>query len=251
VKPSRKYLSLPIISLHEGQQIGYVKSLILDAATKSLAAIIVDSKGFFKDQRIIPYTKVVSVGDDAITIDKESHVEKTTSLPELMNLVKEKLTIIGTKMITETGKTLGTAEEYYVDSKTGQITQIEISGGKLEGFLSGKAWLTAEYIMTIGHDVIVTKQGSENALTVADKGLNDTLKNLLHSTSHLASETTHSIGNYFKKDKAKTASQPTPDTTVISIAEIESSPPDNHTIPEDIPSSDDSKELSITEEPLG
>jgi len=251
VKPSRKYLSLPIISLQEGQQIGYVKSLILDAATKSLAAIVVDTKGFFKDQRIIPYTKVVSVGDNAITIDTESHVEKTTNLPELMDLVKEKLTIIGTKIITETGKTLGTAEEYYVDSKTGKITQLEVSGGKLEGFLSGKAWMTAEYIMTIGHDVIVTKQGSENALTVADKGLNDTLKSLMHSTSHLASETTHTIGNYFKKDKVKTASQPTPDETPILISDAEIIPTASPTITEDVPSSDNLTEIPITKEPLG
>jgi len=255
VKPSRKFLSLPIISLQEGQQIGYVKSLILNAATKSLAAIVVDSKGFFKDQRIIPYSKVVSVGDDAITIDKEAYVEKTTNLPELMDLVKEKLTIIGTKIVTETGKTLGTAEEYYVDSKTGKITQIEISGGKLEGFLSGKAWMTSDYIMTIGHDVIITKQGSESALTVADKGLNDTLKNLIHSTSHIASETTHTIGNYFKKDKTKaasqTASQTILDTAPIIIPEIDPISPTSPTIAEADSSSDDSIEIPITEEPLG
>ncbi|MDR3541900.1 MAG: PRC-barrel domain-containing protein [Desulfosporosinus sp.] len=242
MKASRKYLSLPIISLQEGQQIGYVKSLILDAGTKSLAAIVVDPKGLFKDQRIIPYSKVVSVGDDAITIDKESHVEKTSNLPELLDLVKEKLTIIGTKMVTETGKTLGTADEYYVDPKTGEITQIEISGGKLEGFLTGKAWISAEHIMTIGHDVIVAQKGSENALTVADKGLSETFKNLFHSTSHLASETTHTISSYFKKDKAKTAaSQSTLDKAPILIPEVETiSSPD-----------ETDAEIPITKEPLG
>lgn len=241
MKPSRKYLSLPIISLQEGQQIGYVKSLILDASTKSLAAIVVDPKGLFKDQRIIPYSKVVSVGDDAITIDKESHVEKTSNLPELLDLVKGKLTIIGTKMVTETGKTLGTAEEYYVDPKTGEITQIEISGGKLEGFLSGKAWIAAEYITTIGHDVIVARKESENALTVADKGLSETFKNLIHSTSHLASETTHTISSYFKKDKTKTTSQTSQEKTPVLIPEIETVPPDDDTV----------SEIPITKEPLG
>ena len=126
-------------------------------------------------------------------------MEKTSNLPELLDLVKEKLTIIGTKMVTETGKTLGTADEYYVDPKTGEITQIEISGGKLEGFLTGKAWISAEYIMTIGHDVIVAQKGSENTLTVADKGLSETFKNLIHSTSHLASETTHTISQLLQK----------------------------------------------------
>jgi uncharacterized protein YrrD len=241
MKPSRKFLSLPIISLQEGQQIGYVKSLILDAGTKSLAAIIVDPKGFFKDQRIIPYTKVVSVGDDAITIDKESHVEKTSNLPELLELVREKLSIIGTKIITESGKTLGTADEYYIDPASGKITQIEISSGKLDGFLSGKAWMSAEYITTIGHDVIVTQQGSENSLTVADKGLSESFKNLLHSTSNLASETTHTLSNYFKKQKQTPGSDSTEVKPPITVTEIEVVPTDDQDPPEN----------PQTKEPLG
>lgn len=241
MKPSRKYLSLPIFSLQEGQQIGYVKSLILNANTKALAAIVVDTKGFFKDQRIIPYSKVVSVGEDAITIGKESHVEKTSSLPELLELVKEKLTIIGTKMVTETGKTLGIAEEYYVDPKTGKITQIEISGGKIEGFLSGKAWISAEYITTIGHDVIISQKDSENVLTVADKGLSDSFKKLMHTTSHLASETTHTISSYFKKDKVEKVSPPAPDKELVIFSETEAPPLINQSV----------SEIPITKEPLG
>lgn len=238
MKPSRKFLSLPIISLQEGQQLGYVKSLILDAGKKSLAAIVVDPKGFFKDQRIIPYSKVVSVGDDAITIDKESHVEKSSSIPELLDLVKEKLTIIGTKMVTESGKTLGTAEEYYVDPSTGKITQIEISGGRFEGIFNGKARISAEYVTTIGHDVIVIQKGSEHALTVSDKGLSDTLKTFLHSTSNLASETTHTLSGYFKKDRAKPVSHFTSEKEPVIISEKESIPPEEQIISE-IPTTKD------------
>ncbi len=243
MKPSRKFLSLPIISLKEGQQLGYVKSLILNASTKSLAAIVVDPKGFFKDQRIIPYAKVVSVGDDAITINTESHVEKSSSLPELLELVKEKLTIIGTKMVTETGKTLGTADEYYVDPSTGHITQIQISGGKFEGFLNGKAWIAAEYITTIGHDVIVIQKGSENALTMADKGLSDSFKNLLHSTSNLASETTHTISHYFKKGRVTPVSQASTDKAPVPFQETET---------ETIPSTEQTiSEMPTTKDPQG
>ncbi|MDP4125426.1 MAG: PRC-barrel domain-containing protein [Bacillota bacterium] len=241
MKPSRKYLSLPIISLKEGQQIGYVKNIILDATTKSLAAIVVDPKGFFKDQRIIPYSKVISVGDDAITIDKESHVEKASNLPELFDLVKEKLTIIGTKMVTETGKTLGTADEYYVDPQTGKITHIEISGGKLEGFLSGKALISADYITTIGHDVIVTQKGSENTLTVAEKGLSDSFKSLIHTTSNLASETTHTISSYFKRTKTQSTSNPVAEKVSVVIPETETALPDEQIV----------SEIPITKEPLG
>lgn len=206
MKPSRKFLSLPIITLHEGQHIGYVKSLILDPKSKSLAALVIDPKGFFKDQRIIPYSKVVSVGDDAITIDKSSQVEKPANLPEILTLIKEKLSIIGTKIVTESGKVLGIADEYYIEPETGKVKEIEISGGKLEGLLNGKARLQADQLVTIGHDVIVAQKGSESGLIVSDKGLSDTFKNIIHSTSHFASETTQNVSQYFKKDKKEAAS---------------------------------------------
>lgn len=218
MKPSRKFLSLPIVSLSEGQHIGYVKNLVIDSESKSLAALVIDPKGFFKDQRIIPYAKVVSVGDDAITIDKGAYVEKSTSLPEILTLIKEKLTIIGTRVITQSGKTLGIVEEYYVDSATGKIEQIEISGGKIEGFFNGKAVLDAEYITTIGQDVIVTQKGCENNLVVADKGITDTFKSIVHSTSNLATGTTQAFSKYFKKDKEKSLIEKNPlDNTNISF----------------------------------
>lgn len=263
MKASRKFLSLPIVSLSEGQHIGYVKSLVIDAQTKSLAAIAVDLKGFFKDQRIIPYNKVVSVGEDAITIDKGVHVEKSASLPEMLSLIKEKLTIIGTRVITQSGKTLGVAEEYYIDPETGRITQIEISGGKLEGLLNGKALLQAEYISTIGHDVIVAEKGSESHLVSVDKGLSDSFKSLIHSTSQLASGTTLSIGKYFKKDKSLDLTQEPFDEGVSFLDPEDESDAQAHPEiseatdlamqPSEKPSAEDSNSAlnPISKEPLG
>ncbi len=201
MRPSRKYLSLPIISLSEGQHIGYVKNLVLNSKSKSLAALVVDPKGFFKEQRIIPYSKVISVGDDAITIDKGSYVEKSTNLPEMLELLKEKSNLIGSKVVTETGKTLGIIEEYHIDPENGQIMQIEISGGKIEGFFNGKALLSAEHIVTIGQDIIIVQKGSEADLNLTDKGLTDTLKSVIHSTGQFASGTSQSVGKLFKKEK--------------------------------------------------
>jgi uncharacterized protein YrrD len=200
VKASRKFLSLPIISLQEGQHIGYVKSLIFNPQTKCLAAIVVD-KGLFKDQRIIPYNKVVSVGEDAITIDKCAYVEKSTNIPEILDLMKNKLNVIGTKVITESGKTLGVAEEYYINPEDGKMTHVEISGGKIDGLFKGKAQLKAENLITIGHDIIVAVKGSEINMTVSDKGINVALKTILHSTTNFAAGTKHSVSHYFKKEK--------------------------------------------------
>jgi len=91
--------------------------------------------------------------------------------------------------------------------------------------------------------VIISQKGSENALTVADKGLSDSFKNLMHSTSHLASETTHTISSYFKKGKSHNATVPPPamDKELVILPNLEELPQDNPTV----------SEIPITKEPLG
>jgi uncharacterized protein YrrD len=250
VKASRKFLSLPVITVREGQHLGSVKGLILDASSKTLAALLIDPKGFFKDQKIIPYHKIVSVGDDALTIDKGSQAGKATNLPDLLDLIKDKMEIIGAKVVTETGKNLGIVDEYYIDTQTGVITSIEISGGRIEGLLNGKAMLNAEHVLTIGHDVIVAEKGSEERLITSDKGFGDTVKHILHSTSKIAGETSQNIGNYIKKDRGKDIAlsvEEAPDSESSAEATTEEAPAipaDPSEIPADAVAEDSTPENS-------
>lgn len=250
MKPSRKFLSLPIVSLREGQHIGYVKNLVLDPRTKSVAALVIDPKGFFRDQRIIPFGKIISVGDDAITIDRENHVDRSANIPEILTLLKENAEIIGTKIISETGKTLGIAMEYYVDPESGTITQIELSGGRANGLLNGSAWLNSENILTIGQDAIIVRKGSEDNLTIAGKGLNNTLKSLLHSASQTASETTQTVSGYFKKKASDRNHGETID--VVAVPDEESCASlDSATENINPPEGEQSDASPSTKEPLG
>ncbi|KUO60515.1 MAG: photosystem reaction center subunit H [Gracilibacter sp. BRH_c7a] len=196
---SKKFLSLPIISLKEGQQIGFVRNLVINPKTKSIVALVVDPKGFFKEQRIIPFNKVVSLGENAITISTESQVEKATNLPDILELLREKAAILGIKVITENGKTLGVTDEFYINPQTGQIASIDISEGKIEGLFNGKARLKAEDILTIGPNVIVVDSNCESRLEIYNKGINENLKSFLHVASSKAAEKGQRLNEYWKK----------------------------------------------------
>lgn len=201
--PSKKFLSLPIISLKEGQQIGYVRNLIIDPRIKAVAAFVVDPKGFFKEQRIIPFNRVVSIGENAITVSTESQVEKATNLPDILNLLKEKAALIGTKVMTVNGKTLGITEEFYIDSEKGNISHLDISGGKIEGLFSGKARLHADDILTMGSDVIVVTKDCEERLEVFDKGINENLKTFFQTATSKAASKGQQLNEYWKSRKSK------------------------------------------------
>jgi uncharacterized protein YrrD len=184
---SRKVLSLPIFSLQEGQRVGHVRSLVINAKTKSIAALVVDPQGFFQDQRIIPFSRVSSIGEDAITVSSGSQAEKAGNLPNIIEMIKERIMIVGLRVVTDMGKTLGVVEEYYIDTETGDITELEISGGRIEGFFSGRVRMHAEDIMTFGKDAVVVRHDSLERL-VTNKGLNDNAREFWQSTSGKASK---------------------------------------------------------------
>lgn len=200
---SKKFISMPIVSLEEGQQIGTVRGIIVNPFKRELAALIIDQKGWFKDQKIIPYTKVRSVGDHAITVEKSNSVEKATNLPEILKLIKENYELAGAKVVTENGSALGYVDEFLVDPSNGQITSIEVSGKFLNSFFKGKASLSMEFTRTIGKEVVIVQEQALDELVKVDGGIQETLLNIKDSTSQLWETTvqkTKELGKNLKKE---------------------------------------------------
>ncbi|MDD4169637.1 MAG: PRC-barrel domain-containing protein [Desulfotomaculaceae bacterium] len=214
MKKSKQLLSLAVISLEEGQQIGTVKGLIIDPAGKKLAALIIEQKGWFKEQRFITYNKVHSVGSDAITIEKSSCVEKGGTLSEIVKLLKDKISITGSKIVAENGTVLGYVDEYYIDLTTGGIAGLEFSGNLIDSVIKGRAFLDTSYIRTFGKEVtIVTDEGIDNIFK-QEGGLQEKVKSIKESTGQIWDNTfkkTKELGNSINKkvkgDK-KTRSNP-------------------------------------------
>lgn len=189
VKRSRRFFSMPIVSVEEGQQIGYVKNLVVNAATLEVVALLVEPKGLFKEQKVIPYTRVKSIGEDAIIIEKSGSAEKPANLPQIMQLIKDKIELVGTKVIDETGLALGVVEEYLVEPTNGKIISFEIGGKFLDSLVKGKAYLPAEEIKTVGKDVLIAKAEAGAKLVRVEAGLPETWKSLKEGSSHLLEAT--------------------------------------------------------------
>lgn len=184
MRKSKRFASMPVISLEEGRQIGTVKELVVDPAGKKVAALVIEQKGWFKEQRFIPYHKVHSVGTDAITIEKSSGVQKAAGLPEIVKLLRERVKINGAKIVAENGTVLGYVDEYYVDVESGTIAGLEFSGNFINSVLKGRAFLDIAYIRTIGKEVVVVNnEAVENAFKL-DGGLQETIKSVRETTGH-------------------------------------------------------------------
>lgn len=174
MRRSKKFLSLPVISLADGQQIGTVRRLLLNPEKREVVGLLIEGKGLFKEQKVIPYQRVHHVGDDALTIEKSTCAEKAANLPELVQLVKEKINITGARLVTEKGTRLGIVDEFYIDEKTGKITALVVDGSLFSDLLEGKSLLDASFIRTIGKDFIIVREEAEKNLIPDSRGLKDT-----------------------------------------------------------------------------
>ena len=198
LRKSKQINGMPVYSLEEGQQIGTVRGLVLDPTRKQVVALAIAQKGWLKEHKYIPYKKVRSIGEDAITIDRGTAVEKGASLPEIVKLVRDKVELTGTKIVTENGTILGLSDEYLFDLLTGKLTGIEISSNLINSVIKGKASLDISYVLTIGKEVIICADEALNHVTKVDSGVSTTVKTIRDSTTQAWGSTlqlTRNLGN--------------------------------------------------------
>lgn len=157
---SKKLNGMPVVSLADGHQLGRIRRLLIDPQKLAIVAFTVERKGWFKEQPVIPYNHVKSVGNHAVTVDQASAVVKLSSLPELEALARHPLPILGARVITEEGTVLGTVEDFRFDPQDGKIYYLDIKSGLLHG---SKSLETAQ-IVTCGRDAIIARAGAEETL---------------------------------------------------------------------------------------
>lgn len=178
MRKSSQLLGLPVISLEEGVRVGRIKGLILNPATKTLAAVVVEGGRLVREQKFIPFAKVHSMGVNAITISRGQSAQKTASLPEIMQLWKDRTPLIGARVVTESGNILGRVTDYGVDPTTGSLVGIEMASSLWASSLKGRSWLPASTLRTLGKKIIVATDQAQQELTALNDGLEQRARRL-------------------------------------------------------------------------
>ncbi|WP_110954708.1 PRC-barrel domain-containing protein [Anaerosinus massiliensis] len=125
MKKSVHILGLPIISITEGKELGISKSLVIDAANGIITALIIEDEDWYRGVKILPYTSVIAIGDDAITITSSESILTVDEATEFEPLLTANIKVIGTKAITKAGSIHGIVNEIIVDDN-GKIAKCEI-----------------------------------------------------------------------------------------------------------------------------
>ncbi len=164
MKKSVHILGLPIISITEGKELGISKSLVIDAAKGMITALVIEDEDWYRGVKILPYTSVIAIGDDAITITSSESILSIDEATEFEPLLTANIKVIATKAITKSGSIHGIVNEIIVDDN-GSIAKCEITTPVGE-----VTEVSAEQVSVFGKQVTIIDS------EVPERNLSDALK---------------------------------------------------------------------------
>ncbi|WP_282155389.1 PRC-barrel domain-containing protein [Cytobacillus gottheilii] len=156
MKNSSQITGLPIISIADGQQIGAVKTLVINPEKGTIDFLTIEHEDWQVSVKAIPFKKVVGIGEYAITVETDNAVIDLNEIPIANQLVNKKIKINQTKVMTRKGALLGEVIEFYADDETGQILGMDLLVGDKQ------VTMPSEYVLTYGKDIVIVKEDAEH-----------------------------------------------------------------------------------------
>ncbi len=154
MKKSREIIGLTVVSIQEGKELGVVKQLVIDAATGSIAALLIDDGKWYLGAKALPFSAINGLGEYAVTITSESDIIAITPTSTIGKLIAQDVTVVGSAVLTHNGNISGAVSEILIDLD-GQISECLIDeSDELHSVLK-------ERVITFGKDVLIIADGNE------------------------------------------------------------------------------------------
>lgn len=153
MKKSVEIIGLPVISITEGRELGMSKSLLIDAPNGSVAAITIEDEDWYRGVKLLPYSSVIAIGEDAVTITNSENILTLEDAGDYEAMMDANIKIIGTKAITKSGTIQGKVVEIYIGDN-GKIDKCEIEGrdGSLSEIVSEQISIFGKQVTVIDSD---------------------------------------------------------------------------------------------------
>ncbi len=162
-----------VLSRADGVKVASVKDLVISKDHTRVVALLTQEGGLFSKARMVPVSKVVSIGKDAVVITDSSADMEAEDDPVVKESLGSKDRLIGKAVYTDRGDEQALVNDIHFDEKTGSIVGLELAGGVLENSPDGTAYLPIEEVISIGQHAVMIRAQAVGALLEQASGTRD------------------------------------------------------------------------------
>jgi uncharacterized protein YrrD len=144
-----------VVSIQNGQKIGSVSDIIVDADKLQVAALVL-SKGtlFDRETSIIPAEEVQVWGQDVILVRQHDVIDDTGKIPEGKRWLYADENLRGRYIVSVDGKRIGQIEDISI-STAGKLLGYQLSQVFIEGPLAESKRIDVGSTHSLGEDVLI------------------------------------------------------------------------------------------------
>ena len=146
-------INKPIITFLDGRQVGRVHDLIFDHKRNLILGFLADEGGWFSSAKVLPLERVKTIGADAVVVETEDAIMLADEHIEMREILETSMVVRGTKLMTESGKLVGTLSDLLFDEVSGRVESYEVSGGLFADMYNGRSLVPANASLRLGKDV--------------------------------------------------------------------------------------------------
>ena len=153
MRKAKELIGKQIINQATGDRVAVVHDVVFDAEARRIAALLINTGGWFGNAQVVPWSRVASVGD-VVMVQGEQPLVMTADAPEVAAQIKQDVRITGTAILNDAGEHLGTVGDLFIDD-AGEVLGFEVK----QGFMSGGKFLPAGDVQAVGKDAIIATAG--------------------------------------------------------------------------------------------
>ncbi len=162
MRKGREIVGLPVINVETGEKVGLVSGLFWNHEQKKITAIGLDAGGVIGRSDPIPCKHVLSIGQNAVTVDGAGGTGDTRNCEQDRNISD----VAGLLVVTDTGRNLGTLQDLVLDGDGPLLAGYEVSDGLVGDIISGREVLPPGAVLAWGSEAVVVrdedrKEGTE------------------------------------------------------------------------------------------
>ncbi len=155
MKTAQQIIGLPVVSIFDGNEIGKVKNVIINASKGTIDFFVIDSGIRSLSGGVIPAERVLGIGEYALTIQQPDDISDIVKIPAAIELMQKNITVHGTRVLTRKGSLLGETGDIFInDQDTYNITGVEFIPAN-NGIKSGI--IPRSSIITFGKNLLVVQ----------------------------------------------------------------------------------------------
>ncbi len=161
MKRSSDILGLRVLSIEEGKYIGRVKHMVINPQPGRVDFVLVEDQAWYLGLKALAFMDIQGIGESALTVTGRSVLLPVVECDAAVNLLEKDICLNSSRVLSDRGRLVGSARDYFIDENSGEITGFRLSPENDE---KPAGIIPRQHIITFGCEFLIIEDQADEKM---------------------------------------------------------------------------------------